>query len=96
MLQEEEFWALKSRLDAATFRDRNTSYFHVSTIIRRRRNKIRCIKDDKGEWIADEEGVKQHILAGFENLYTTGLKKAPIASLISNFSCCYLTDKEQA
>lgn len=96
MLQEEEFWALKSRLDAATFGDRNTSYFHVSTIIRRHRNKIRCIKDDKGEWIADEEGVKQHILAGFENLYTTGLKKAPIASLISNFSCCYLTDEDQA
>lgn len=64
-LQEEEFWYVKSRLNATTFGDRNTSYFHVSTITRRHRNKIRCLKDDKGEWIADEEGVKKHILAGF-------------------------------
>ena len=96
LLQEEEFWALKSRLNAATFGDRNTSYFHVSTVIRRHRNKIRCIKDDRGDWIADEEGVKKHILAGFENLYTTGLEKAPIPSLISNFSCFYFTEEDQA
>ena len=71
------------------------SYFHVFTIVKRHRNKIRCIKDDRGEWIADEEGVKQHIIAGFEKLYTTGVEKASIASPISNFSCCYLTDEEQ-
>ena len=96
LLQEEEFWALKSGLNAATFGDRNTSYFHVSTIVRRHRNKIRCIKDDRGEWIVDEEGVKQHIIVSFEKLYTMGLEKAFIASPISNFSCCYLTDEEQA
>lgn len=27
MLQEEEFWALKFRLNATTYRDRNTSLF---------------------------------------------------------------------
>lgn len=75
LLQEEEFWALKSRLNAATFGDHNTSYFHVSTIVRRHKNKIRCIKDDRGEWITNEEGVKQHILASFEKLYTTVLEK---------------------
>ncbi|XP_075645570.1 uncharacterized protein LOC142616645 [Castanea sativa] len=32
MLQEEEFWALKSRLNATTFRDCNTSYFHIITM----------------------------------------------------------------
>ncbi|KAL4611139.1 hypothetical protein ACB092_08G102500, partial [Castanea dentata] len=39
MLQEEEFWALKSRLNTATFGDRNTSYFHITTVVRRQRNK---------------------------------------------------------
>ena len=34
-LQEEEFWALKSRLNAATFGDRNTSYFHITIVVRR-------------------------------------------------------------
>lgn len=35
LLQEGEFWALKSRLNAATFGDRNTSYFHITTVVRR-------------------------------------------------------------
>ena len=44
LMQEEEYWALKSRLNTTTFGDRNTSFFHVSTIVRRHRNKIRCLK----------------------------------------------------
>ena len=48
MLQEEEYWALKSRLNAANFGDRNTAFFHVTTVVRRHINKIRCIKDSVG------------------------------------------------
>ena len=61
MLQEEEFWALKSRLNAATFGDRNTSYFHITTVVRRQRNKIRCIMDGTGEWIFEKDKIKEHI-----------------------------------
>lgn len=35
-LQEEKFWALKSRLNAAAFGDRNTSYFHITTVVKGR------------------------------------------------------------
>ena len=35
MLQEKEYWALKSRLNATSFGDRNTSFFHVTTMVRR-------------------------------------------------------------
>lgn len=38
MLQEEEFQALKSRLNWMTFGHRNTSFFHTSTVVRRHRN----------------------------------------------------------
>ena len=52
LLQEEEYWALKSRINAVAFGDRNTSYFHMSTIVRRQRNKIRCLKIVLGNgWI---------------------------------------------
>ena len=34
LLQEEELWALKSRINVVAFRDRNTSYFHVNTVVR--------------------------------------------------------------
>ena len=39
LLQEEEFWAFKSRINIAAFGDRNTSYFQVNTVVRRQRNK---------------------------------------------------------
>ena len=61
LMQEEEFWALKSRLNAASFRDRNTSFFHISTVVRRHRNKIRCIKDVVGNWLTEDNEVKDHI-----------------------------------
>lgn len=49
MLQEEELWAIKSWLNWAAFGDCNTSFFHVSMVVRRHRNKIRCFKDAMGE-----------------------------------------------
>nr|XP_023903392.1 uncharacterized protein LOC112015243 [Quercus suber] len=51
LMQEEEYWALKSKLNAATFGDCNTSFFHISTVVRQHRNKIMCIKDAVGNWI---------------------------------------------
>ena len=96
LLQEEEYWALKSRLNAATYGDQNTSYFHVSIVVGRNQNKIRCIKDGKGDWIGDEEGVKNHIHSGYESLYTIGLDIALLCSSISQFSCCFFTKEDRA
>ena len=95
LLQEEEFWALKSRINAIAFGDRNTSYFHVNTVVRRQRNKIRCLKDDMGEWIIEEEAVKEHIFYGFRKLYSTELEMSYRDSPVSEFSGSFLTEKER-
>lgn len=95
MLQEEEYWALKSRLNWASFGDRNTSFFHISTMVRRNRNKIRCIKDNNGEWIMEEDGVKEFILAGYRELFSTKLIYSSLSSEVSHFSRCFLTDEEK-
>ena len=55
LLQEEEFWALKSRINVATFGDRNTSYFHVNIVVRRQRNKIRCRSSRVVSFLKKEE-----------------------------------------
>lgn len=55
LLQEEEYWALKSRLNTTTFGDKNTAIFHVSTVVRIHRNKIRCIRDKDGESLYEED-----------------------------------------
>ena len=94
-LQEEEFWALKSRLNAATFGDPNTSYFHITTIVRRHRNKIRSIMDGSGEWLYDGEKIKDHIQQGFSKLYSSELGMVYLDSPISRFSCCFLSEEER-
>ena len=37
--------------------DRNTSFYHLSTLTRRKRNHIASVKDDMGEWITSEREV---------------------------------------
>ena len=46
--QEEMIWFQKSREKLLALGDRNTKFFHTSTIIRRRRNKIESLKTDDG------------------------------------------------
>ena len=96
LLQEEEFWALKSRINAAAFGDRNTSYFHMNTVVRRQRNKIRCLKDGMGEWIVEEQTVKEHILKEFMKLYSTGLEMSYRCSVVSKFSGSFLSEVDRS
>ena len=79
----------------AAFGDRNTSYFHVNTIVRRHRNKIRCLKDSMGEWIVEEEEVQEHILNGFKKLYSTELEMSCRFSPVADFSSSYLSEVER-
>lgn len=60
--QEEILWFQKSRLDALKDVDHNTKFFHLSTIIRRRRNRIDMLLDGEGNWISTPEEVKQLVV----------------------------------
>ncbi|KAK9986163.1 hypothetical protein SO802_031114 [Lithocarpus litseifolius] len=67
----------------------------VSNVLRQHRNKIRCIKTNYGDWISDEEGVKDHILSSFRTLYTTSFCMSSSKSPVFDFSCCYLSEEEK-
>ena len=95
LMQEEEYQALKSRLNTTTFRDRNTSFFHLSTIVKRQRNKIRCLKDVEGNWLTDEVEIKQYIRNGFKKLYMIDLNMSSMTSDVSSFSCCFLEEEDR-
>ena len=58
--------------------DRNTSFYHVSTLVKRKRNQIMATKDTCGEWIFEESAVKEYIRSGFVGIYSTSLVSAPI------------------
>lgn len=52
--QEQELWALKSRVNWMLLGDHNISSFLVLTLVRRRRNRITCMKNNVGNWIQEE------------------------------------------
>ncbi|CAA7049547.1 unnamed protein product [Microthlaspi erraticum] len=68
--QEEMIWAQKSREKWVAHGDRNTTFFHTSTIIRRRRNRIEMLKDDAGAWISDTPELEKLAMSYYQRLYS--------------------------
>ncbi|XP_028801035.1 uncharacterized protein LOC114756538 [Neltuma alba] len=55
--QEEMLWFQKSRGRWIDQGDRNTRYYHTKTLIRRRKNKIKMLKDSEGKWVEEESQI---------------------------------------
>lgn len=72
LYQEEILWYKKSRVQWIKNGDRNTSYFHLSTITRRW-NKIVAIKNKDNHWIHEQSKVKRYIMNFFSNLFTNDI-----------------------
>ena len=58
---EEKYWGQRSRLKWIKWGDRNTKFFHASTIQRRDRNRIQRLKNSNGEWVEGQEEVTKVI-----------------------------------
>jgi len=67
--QTETFWFQKSRIDAIREGDPNTRCFHLSTITRRKRNKIESLRSTDDEWISDIAEVKNLVLEYSTSLF---------------------------
>ena len=75
--QERDIWALKSRLNWLVEGERNTSFFHVTTLVRRKRNQIDAIKNTVGEWVFEEEDTMNVICKGFQDLFSSSKGNTP-------------------
>ena len=74
--QEEEICALKSRVNWMIQGDRNIAFYHVFTLVRRKMNQILVIKDSVGEWLYEEDAIKNFIRSGFNEVYSSSLSSA--------------------
>ena len=81
--QEKEFWALKAHLNWQLQGDRNTTFFHANTIIRRKANRIDRLKNRLGDWLDSEQHVINHIQDGFQELYKSQDRKRHTSELHS-------------
>ena len=69
--QETELWALKAKMNWLVMGDRNTSFYHISALTRRKKNHILSVKNGVGDWIFEEREVMNYFREGFHKLYTT-------------------------
>lgn len=69
--QKEIVWFQKSREKWIALGDRNTKYFHTSTIIRRRRNRIEMLKDDEDKWVEKPQELAKMAVQYYQRLYSS-------------------------
>ena len=85
---------MKSRTNWIIYGERNTSFFHQSTLARRSRNRITSIQDDIGNWVHNLDGVKEVILAYFTKLYQSKQSCWPLVHPWSSDWCACLNEEE--
>lgn len=71
LAQEEIFWKQKSWVAWLKEGERNTCFFHVSTLIRRRRNKVLKLKMADGTWCEQPDALKRMVSDFYQTLYTS-------------------------
>lgn len=61
--QEEMIWFQKSRLEAIEDGDRNTRFFHLSTVMRRKYNRIDMLQEHDGSWVTKPDQVRSMVVS---------------------------------
>lgn len=68
---EEDFWKLKSRINWLHDGDANIKFFHLTTIQRRRQNRITALKDLGGNWIFEQTKINEMVESYYQTLFIT-------------------------
>lgn len=68
--QEALFWQQKSQIQWLQEADRNTKFFHMTTVICKRRNKIERLRNKEGVWVEDAAQMKGLAITYFANLFS--------------------------
>ena len=67
----ERIWRQKSRQFWLEEGDRNTRFFHVSTMIRRKRNFIGAIVGEDNKWIPNPQLIGNYLTKNFKELFSS-------------------------
>ncbi|KAI9091963.1 hypothetical protein K1719_027898 [Acacia pycnantha] len=68
--QEELLWLQKSSSEKICLGDRNTHYYHMKALIRRKKNHITQLKNNEGIWISDDSALVNLARDFFKKLYS--------------------------
>ncbi|KAI9113491.1 hypothetical protein K1719_015418 [Acacia pycnantha] len=68
--QEELLWLQKSSSEWICLGDRNTKYYHMKALIRKKKNFVSQLKITDGSWIQDEDHLAAHVRQYFIDLFS--------------------------
>nr|XP_027090317.1 uncharacterized protein LOC113711350 [Coffea arabica] len=68
---EELYWSQKSRSRWLKEGDKNTAYFHLSVMAKRKRNRINMLQKANGEWCRGEQEVEEELSKHYQELFTS-------------------------
>lgn len=82
---EEQLWRTKSHTQWLATSELNTRFFHLSTLIRRRKNCIKGLKTENGRWLNNREDLGAYLCSNFQTIFSTSSPAAPddISNLFS-------------
>lgn len=70
LFREEVLWFQKSRCKWLEFGDKNTRYFHGTTVVRRRKSTIDSLQDAEGNWISEPKALGNMVTDYYKKLFT--------------------------
>lgn len=81
--REEIFWHQLSRVKWLKSGDKNTRFFHLSTIQRRQRKKIQMVKSLDGDWLKGDAEISKGFNAYFNHLlHLMGLRTGKVLLIV--------------
>lgn len=93
--QEEQIWLQKSCMNWHIQGERNTKFFHTTTLVRRARNKINTLLVNN-VWVSDEDSLKRNVREFFINMFNVD---SSYANLVGNEGhstmCGALSDRDR-
>ncbi|KAL0410924.1 UNVERIFIED_CONTAM: hypothetical protein Slati_3682100 [Sesamum latifolium] len=95
--REEIMWKQRGKAQWLQEGDRNTPFFHARASARKRKNSIRRLRDNMGEWCSSREGI-QHIISDyFLNLFrSSNLSEERMTAVLEGMSARVSDDMNEA
>ena len=87
---------MKARILWLVEGDRNTAFYHTSALVRKRRNRILCLKDRVGNWLSGDKKIVEYIRKGFMELFKSDHYSVSLADWKPPFWHSYLNEEEAA
>lgn len=66
--------------------DRNTKYYHLKAVNRKKKNRIIMLCNESGQWMEDEDQIKTHVTSYFKDFFSDGSNNGDYPEMKYHFS----------